>query len=629
MTISRKMARYFGSNPLGQPLKDPYLETRLFRSRIITGFLLLLLVISGLLSRYFWLQVINHEEFRTQSVNNQVRMVPVAPNRGLIYDRRGRPVAENLPAYRLEIIPEKVADTEEVIRALGAIVELPDDALEQFNKDRIRYRSFEAVPLKFNLSEEEVARFAVDRHLYPGVDVVSYLSRHYPYRDLLTHVLGYVGRIDERDLAEINQDDYRANSHIGKSGIEKQYEYLLHGRSGLETVETNVQGRVIQVLERKDPLHGDDLVLSLDMVVQQVAWDALGDRPGSVVAMNPNDGSVLAMVSKPAFDPNLFVHGISSKAYKAILDAPGRALFNRAIQGSFEPGSTLKPFVGLAGLEEGVTTIDRRIFSSGKYFLPGVSRPYRDWREGGHGWVTVESALEVSANTYFYQVAVELGIDRIHDYLSQFGFGAPTGVDLPGEASGVLPSREWKRAKFNQPWYPGETVIGGIGQGYNVVTPMQLATALTTLVNGGYRYEPRLLYASKKPGDEQAQRVSAPLEHQVPVVNEANWQAIRNGMHRVIHGSAGSARALLPLDGFEMAGKSGTAQVVKQSQDEEKQAANIADHLRHHALFIAYAPFDQPSIVVAVVVEHGGGGSRQAAPVAKSVIEAWLAQEPQ
>ncbi len=623
-----KFKRLLGGR-LGRPLKDPYLETRLFRSRIVTGFVLLLLVVAGLTLRYFWLQVVQHEEFKTQSINNQVKMVPVAPNRGLIYDRRGRPVAENLPAYRLEIVPEKVEDLEQTILALGALVELPEDVLERFNKDRNRYRSFDAVPLKFNLDENEVARFAVDRHRYPGVDVVPYLSRYYPYKELLTHVLGYVGRIDENDLADIDTDDYRSNTHIGKSGIEKQYEHRLHGSSGLETAETNVQGRVIQVLERRDPQHGDDLVLSLDIAVQQAAWDALGDRPGSVVAINPNDGSVLAMVSKPAFDPNPFVYGISSAAYKAILDSPGRALFNRAIQGSFEPGSTLKPFVGLAGLEVGISTVGRRVFSSGKFFLPGVSRPYRDWREGGHGWVNIESALEMSVNSYFYQMALDLGIDRLHDYLSQFGFGQLTGVDLPGEATGILPSRAWKRGRFNQPWYPGETVIAGIGQGFNVVTPLQLAVALSTLANGGQRFEPRLLYAAKEPGNERVQRIQAPLAEQVVIKNTANWDAVRSGMHRVIHGSAGTARALLPLAGYEMAGKSGTAQVVKMSQDQAKQSSNVADHLRHHALFIAYAPFDQPAIVVAVVVENGGGGSREAAPVARSTIDAWLAQEPE
>ncbi len=623
-----KFRRLIGS-PAGRPLKDPYLETRLFRSRIVTGFALLLLVVAGLMLRYFWLQVIQHEKFSAQSNNNQVKLVPVAPNRGLIYDRRGRPIAENRPAYRLEIVPEKVADIEQIFAALGALVELPEDARQRFDKDRLRYRSFDAVPIKFNLNEEEVARFAVDRHRYPGVDVVPYLARHYPYKELLTHALGYVGRIDENDLATVDPVNYRASTHIGKSGIEKQYEARLHGRSGMEKVETNVQGRVIQVLERQDPQHGDDLVLALDIAVQQAAWAALGDRPGSVVAINPNDGSVLAMVSKPAFDPNPFVYGISAAAYQAILDAPGQALFNRAIQGSFEPGSTLKPFVGLAALEEGVATRDRRVFSSGKFFLPGVSRPYRDWNERGHGWVNIESALEISVNSYFYQLALDLGIDRMHDFLAQFGFGQITGVDVPGEAAGILPSRAWKRERFKQPWYPGETVIAGIGQGFNVVTPLQLAVALATLVNGGQRFEPRLLYAAKQPGDQRAQRIWAPVGGQVPVRDAENWQAVQQGLRRVIHGPAGTARALLPLDGYEMAGKSGTAQVVQMSQDQDKQSSDVAANLRHHALFIAYAPFDKPAIVVAVVVEHGGGGSREAAPVARSVIDAWLAQEPE
>lgn len=621
--------RRLNGNRAARALKDPYLETRLFRSRIVTGFLLLLLLVAGLMMRYFWLQVIKHEEFSTQSTNNQVKLVPVAPNRGLIYDRRGRPIAENVPAYRLEIIPEKVRDIEQTIAALGALVELPEDARERFDKDRRRYRSFDAVPIKFNLDENEVARFAVDRHRYPGVDVVSYLARYYPYKELLTHALGYVGRIDENDLTTVDPDDYRASTHIGKSGIEKQYEARLHGRSGMEKVETNVQGRVIQVLERQDPQHGDDLVLSLDIAVQQAAWAALGDRPGSVVAINPDDGSVLAMVSKPAFDPNPFVYGIRPAAYQAILEAPGQALFNRATQGSFEPGSTFKPFVGLAGLEAGVTTIDRRIFSSGKFFLPGVSRPYRDWNERGHGWVNIETALEISVNSYFYQLALDLGIDRMHDYLAQFGFGQLTGVDVPGETAGVLPSRAWKRERFNQPWYPGETVIAGIGQGFNVVTPLQLAVALATLVNGGQRFEPRLLYAVKQPGDQRVQRIQAPLGGQVPINNVENWHAVQQGLRRVIHGSAGTARALLPLNGYEMAGKSGTAQVVRMAQDQAKQSSDVAANLRHHALFIAYAPFDKPAIVVAVVVEHGGGGSREAAPVAKSVIDAWLSQDPE
>lgn len=610
------------------PLKDAAAETRLFTRRVYTGFMVVLAAMLMLLARYVWLQVVHHDEFTVRSTNNRVRLVPVAPNRGLIYDRRGRPVAENRPAYRLEIVPEKAGDLDTVLAQLATLVELPPDVREQFERDRRRYRHFDAVPLKFNLDEHEVARFAVDRHRFPGVDIVPYLTRYYPYGELLTHVLGYVGRMDEDDLAQVDTRNYRATTHVGKNGIERQYETLLHGRSGLEKVETNAGGRVIRSLERSDPEHGADLVLALDILVQQAAWDALGDRAGAVVALDPADGAVLAMVSKPAFDPNAFVNGISAAGYRAILEAPGRALFNRAIQGGYEPGSTLKPFIGLAGLELGVVTREQRVFSNGRFFLAGLDRPFRDWREGGHGWVDIGGALEQSVNTYFYQLALNLGIDRMHDYLAQFGFGAPTGIDVPGESAGVLPSRDWKRARHNQPWYPGETVIAGIGQGFNVVTPLQLANALTVLINDGTRRAPRLGYATKAGHDAQATPIAAPVIGRVAIVDRANWDVVHDGMRRVVHGQQGTARALLPTEGYELAGKSGTAQVVQLAQDEKYDESRVAEHLRHHALFIAYAPADRPTIAVAAVVEHGGGGSRQAAPVAKAVIDAWLAQGP-
>lgn len=609
-----------------RPIKDQAQEGRQFAARAALAFFIISAALLLLVCRYIYLQVINYEEFATRSTSNQVRVLPVAPNRGLIYDRRGRPVAENRPAYRLELVPEEVDDVEATIARLGRIIELPEDALERFETNRRRYREFDSVPLKFNLSEEEVARFAVDRHRFNGVDVVPYLARHYPQGELLTHVLGYVGRLDVNDLNRVDESNYRGTSHIGKNAIERYYEDRLHGVSGLEKVETNAQGRTLKVLERVDPVHGDDLVLSLDVQVQRAAWEALGDRPGAVVAMDPTDGSVLAMVSKPAYDPNLFVHGISSADYSAILNAAGRPLFNRPLLGGYEPGSTIKPFVALAGLELGVVEVEDEVFSGGEFYLPNVSRPYRDWKRGGHGSVNLYEALEESVNSYFYQLALDLGIDRMHDYLAQFGFGAPTGLDLLGENAGVLPSRDWKRGQLAEPWYPGETVIAGIGQGFNVTTPLQLANALATLVNGGTRYEPRLLYAAKRAGHEQAAKEHAPVALQVPVINPDNWSSVHEGMRRVVHGVHGTARAIVPEDGLVMAGKSGTAQVVAQARDEDMDE-NTASHLRHHALFVAYAPFDAPAIVVATVVEHGGGGSREAAPVARAVIDSWLDQE--
>jgi penicillin-binding protein 2 len=608
------------------PLKDPAQESRRFAGRAAVAFALVAAALLLLAARYFYLQVFSYDEFATRSISNRVRVVPVAPNRGLIYDRRGRPVAQNRPAYRLEVVPEKAGELEPLLERLGAIIELPEDVRERFERNRSRYRVFDGVPLKFNLDEAEVARFAVDRHRFNGVEIVPYLARHYPHGELLTHVLGYVGRIDVDDLERVDEGNYRGTTHIGKTGIERYYEAALHGTSGIEKVETNSQGRTLQVLERTPPVHGDDLVLSLDLEVQRAAWDALGERPGAVVAIDPNDGAVLAMVSKPAYDPNPFVHGIGAAAYRAILEAPGRPLFNRTLLGGYEPGSTIKPFVGLAGLELGVIDDRDEVFSGGEFYLPNVSRPYRDWKRGGHGTVDIYEALEESVNTFFYQLALDLGIDRMHDYLEQFGFGAPTGIDLVGENSGVLPSRAWKRSQFNQPWYPGETVIAGIGQGFNVTTPVQLANALVALANGGTRFAPRLLYAVKHPGNEQADRVAAPVAVRVPVQQAGHWDTVREGMRRVVHGAKGTARRIRPADGTVIAGKSGTAQVVAQARDEDMDE-DTAEHLRHHALFIAYAPFDAPSIVVAAVVEHGGGGSAEAAPVARAVLDAWLSQE--
>jgi penicillin-binding protein 2 len=612
-------------------IKDERDEQRLFENRAWVGFVVIALCILVLLGRYVWLQVFAFESFSTRSENNRVAVRPVVPNRGVIYDRRGRVIAENRPAYRLEIVPEKVPGKQQGLEAfldeLSILIVIDDDDRKAFHKSRRNYRVFDSVPLKFNLSEQEVARFSVNRHRFHGVDVVPYLSRHYPYGPLLTHVLGYTGRLDADDISSVDEGNYRGTRTIGKIGIEKFQEKALHGTSGFERVETNVRGRVLKVLERQDAVSGTDLVLSIDVAVQQAAWDALGDRPGSVVAIDPVDGSVITLVSKPGYDPNAFVGGISQQAYREILSAPGRPLFNRALNGGYEPGSTIKPFVGLAGLELGVVTPETRVFSNGKFYIEGYDRPYRDWKDTGHGWVDIGEALEQSVNTYFYQLAMDMGIDRMHDYLAQFGFGSVTGIDVPGEGRGLLPSREWKRAAHDQPWYPGETVIAGIGQGFNVVTPLQLANALAALVNGGTRYAPRLLYASKPAGVERAKRVKAPVEFEVPVRDPQDWQTILDGMDRVVNGLRGTARRIAVDAPFRIAGKTGTAQVYQLAAVKQYDVDEVAEHLRDHALFIAFAPVDAPRIAIAVVVEHGGGGSTAAAPVARATLDAWLEQE--
>lgn len=612
-------------------IKDERDERRLFEVRAWVGFVCIVLLMLALLGRYVWLQVFAFDSYVTRSENNRVAVRPVVPNRGVIYDRRGRVIAENQPAYRLEIVPEKVpgklSGLEALLDELANLIDLSDDDRKAFHKSRGNYRSFDSVPLKFKLSESEVARFAVNRHRLQGVDVVPYLSRHYPHGELLAHILGYTGRLDEDDISAVDEGNYRGTRTIGKIGIEKFQEKELHGISGFERVETNVLGRVLKVLERKDAIPGMDLVLSIDVAVQQAAWEALGDRPGSVVAIDPADGSVIALVSKPAYDPNAFVGGISQKAYSEILNAPGRPLFNRALNGGYEPGSTLKPFVGLAGLEMDLVTAETRVFSNGNFYIQGYDRPYRDWRDGGHGWVDIRSALEQSVNTYFYQLAMNMGIDRMHDYLAQFGFGSVTGIDVPGEGKGLLPSRDWKRSALGEPWYPGETVIAGIGQGFNVVTPLQLANAVTALVNGGTRYAPRLLYAAKPAGAEKARRVSAPVELQIPVRDPQDWQTILEGMELVVNGTRGTARKVAVDAHFRTGGKTGTAQVYQLEARKEDNPDEVAEHLRDHAWFIAFAPVDAPRVAIAVVVEHGGGGSTAAAPVARVTLDAWLDQE--
>ena len=609
-----------------RPLKDSRDEQLLFARRAKEGFAIILVLFIGLALRYFYLQVLRHDDYAMRSESNRVHVQAITPNRGLIYDRRGRILAENRPAFRLELIPEDTDDVEKTLAALGALITISDEELARFRRTRQRYRDFESIPVRFNLDESEVARLVVNRHRFQGVEVVPYLARFYPYGAMLTHLLGYVGRIDKRDLANLDAGNYRGTSHIGKIGVERYYEQDLHGISGLERVETNARGRVLKVLERQDPVPGSDLVLAVDVAVQKAAWDTLGDRAGAVIAINPADGSVIAMVSKPAYDANAFVHGISNSAYQAILAAPERPLFNRALGGGYEPGSTLKPFIGLAGLEMGVIGINERVFSNGEFFLEGQERPFRDWKDGGHGWVEIRRALEESVNTYFYTLALALGVDRIHEYLDLFGFGKPTGIDLPGEGSGLLPSRDWKRGRYGEPWYPGETVISGIGQGFNVVTPLQMANALATLVNGGIRMAPRLLYAVKKPGDAKAERRASPIQLRVPVKDREAWRAVLDGMRRVVNGVQGTARQVALDADYVIAGKTGTAQVFALAQDQEYEESEVAEHLRHHALFIAFAPYENPRIAVAVVVDHGGSGTRDAAPIARAVLDAWLAQ---
>jgi penicillin-binding protein 2 len=603
------------------PLKDPYRESRIFSARIITAIVLVLILLGIVLARYYSLQISHYETYRTQSERNRVQLQPLPPKRGLIFDRNGVLLADNRPSYILSIVRERVSDLETTLAEVQVLVPVSDSDLENFNKRLQRRRPYEAVPLRFRLTEEERARFAVNRYRLPGVVVDAQLLRHYPHGELFSHALGYVGRINEREAMELDESNYRGTFHVGKVGVEKYYEDILHGDVGYQNVESNAHGRVLRVLERHDPSPGVNLTLHLDIRVQQAAYDALGDRRGAVVAIDPRTGGVLALVSTPGFDANLFVNGISSADYSALRDSPDVPLFNRAVQGQYPPGSTVKPMMSMAGLQAGLVTPETTVPDPGWYRLPGDSRRYRDWilriRGTGHApQVDLKMAIAQSCDVYFYDLARRLTIDRMHDYLAPFGLGSRTGIDTTNERSGVLPSTRWKRAAMAQPWYPGETLSAGIGQGYMLTTPLQLAVATTVLASRGERHVPRLLKAV------DGEPVTAPVLEPV-AASEENWRAVHEGMLEVVHGRHGTARKLSDGIQYAMAGKTGTAQVIGIAQNAVYDEDEVAERHRHHGLFIAFAPEEAPTIAVAIIVENGGG-SAAASPIARKVIDTWL-----
>lgn len=602
-------------------IKDPALEAALFRRRAWLAFAVVLLALGGLGARFAWLQIHRHAEFQLRSEENRVRLRPLAPARGLIYDRNGVLLAENVPQYRLELVPEQVGDVEATVRRLAELLDLGDEEIRRFHDERRARRRFENVPLKLQLSEEEIARFAVHRHEFPGVEVVPYLTRYYPHGELFAHVVGYVGRIDRDDRQRLDPRRYAGSTHVGKTGIERHYEPRLIGVPGYERVETNAQGRALRVLSRQAPVQGEHLYLTIDARLQAAAVAAFAGQSGAAVAIDPRTGEVLALVSNPGFDPNLFVNGISRADYAALTDAIERPLFNRAIAGGYEPGSTMKPFVALAGLDERLIRPETRIWSSGEFSLPGLSQVWRDWRAGGHGFVDLDEAMAQSVNTYFYQLAVQLGIDRLSRRLAAFGFGAPTGIDLAGEGAGVLPSREWKRRVRNQDWFPGETVLAGIGQGYWVVTPLQLAHATATLASGGIPRPPHLLRAVHGRVGGEPEPVPPPPPGPPVTTQPAHLEAVKRSMLAVMHGPTGTARASAFGAPYRIAGKTGTAQRVRRR---ETGSGPLPPHLRHRASFIAFAPAEAPTIAVAVVVEQAESGSRSAAPIARRILDAWL-----
>ena len=603
-------------------IKDHIREEQAFLSRAVIAGLLVILALGLLGVRLMQLQIFEHEHFTTLSKDNRVKLVPLAPTRGLIYDHNGVLLALNRPAYSLELIPEQVKDIDATLERLGKYIDVSDDDLERFHNLRRRKRRFDSVPIRVNLNLEEAARFAVVRHLFPGIDIKAQLLRHYPYAEATSHVLGYVGRISKRDLENIDPSNYAGTSHIGKTGVEKTYEPILHGAVGVQQVEVNSVGRIARVLEETPPLPGQDLHLHLDINLQRIALEALGDHNGAVVALDPKTGGILVLASKPGYDPNLFVEGIGSKAYKALQSDRKRPLYDRAVRGHYPPGSTIKPFIGLGGLETGTIRYDTSVYCPGYYQLPGLEHKYRDWKKWGHGPMDLDSAITQSCDVYYYKLAHDMGIDTLSTFLSEFGFGRRTGIDLTGESRGILPSREWKRRTKRQPWYPGETVIAGIGQGYFLTTPLQLATATAALANNGHLVTPHIVDYIESRSDHSKNPIPPHME-QIPIQSQDNWDDVHSAMLHVVNSLRGTAKRI-QTDFYSIAGKTGTAQVFTVGQEEEYEEENVSKKNRDHALFIAYAPAEDPQIAIAVVVENGGHGGSTAAPVARKVMDAYL-----
>lgn len=606
-------------------VKDNHREVSLHNARLRVASVFMVLLLAVLLVRLVQLQVVRYDLYSTISDANRIQTLPVPPNRGLILDRTGTVLAENRPSFSLNIVREQVVDLEATLALLQQRLQLEDSELRRFRERlRRRQRPMESVPLRGNLSAEEMAIVAVDRHRLPGVLIESELQRYYPHADLLSHALGYVNRINEEDLELLDPVNYQGTHYVGRTGVERQYESVLHGRVGFRQVETNAFGQVMRVLDSTDPQPGSDIGLHLDLETQKAAWDAMAGRRGAVVALDPQTGGIIAFASTPGFDPNLFVNGISTGDYRYYADHPDRPLYNRAIQGQYPPGSTIKPAVALAALHYGVVDPHFTISDPGFFRLPGNAHQYRDWKKGGHGMVDLHKSVVVSCDTYYYTVSHRLGVQRLSSFLDGFGLGRPTGIDIPNELGGILPNEAWKQKVLRQPWFPGETLIMGIGQGYMLMTPLQLALEAAVLANRGLMVTPTFLRSID--GSE----LRVPARRRTVVVNNPEWWAqVNSAMEDVVHSTSGTAHWSVGRDiSYHMAAKTGTAQVKGIKQGEVYREHEVPERLRDHALFVAYAPSEAPRIAVGVIVENGAHGSTTAAPIARKVIDTWLFKQP-
>ncbi|TOH80429.1 penicillin-binding protein 2 [Vibrio parahaemolyticus] len=609
-------------------IRDYQAEARLFASRAIVAFFGIVILMGLLVANMYNIQVNQFQDYQTRSNDNRIKVVPIAPNRGLIYDRNGVLLAENRPVFNLELTPEKIKDIDATIQELQTILEITPEQIERFHRERKRTRRFKSVPLLTQLNEKQVAVFSVNQYRFPGVEISATLKRYYPYGEVLTHVIGYVSRINDRDMQRLIREEkdanYQATRDIGKLGIEKYYEDLLHGTAGYQEVEVNSRGRVIRTLKYVPPVPGKDIVLNLDINLQLYVHQLLDGRRGSAIVLDPRDNGVLAMVSSPSYDPNAFVHGISGKAYRDLLNDKNRPLVNRTTLGIYPPASTIKPFMAVAALQEDVITPNTTRNDPGYWRIPNSdTRPFRDWLRWGHGRVDVIKSIEESVDTFYYQIAYDLGIDRISNWMMMFGFGDYTGIDIYEESKANMPTRDWKMSRHKTPWYKGDTIPVGIGQGYWTATPMQIAKATSVLVNNGAVSAPHLLKSTIDNGDNFEEQETSEYVTYPPIQNvpEKYWDIAKEGMRRVNHGTRGTARRSFYNMSYQTAGKSGTAQVFGLGENEEYNADEIAEHLRDHALFTGFAPFDDPKVIVTLVLENAGGGSSNGGPMARKIFD--------
>jgi penicillin-binding protein 2 len=623
--------------PRSVRIKDHHAEQQLFEQRAVVAAMIMLIALGMVIARLAWLQVVKYDYFSALSQGNRIRIEPVPPNRGLILDRNGMPLATNAPSYQLELTREQVQDVDGTLAGIAELHLIDKDDIPALKRDIRGRRSFDAVPIKLQLTEEELARFAARRHQFPGVEIRPRLTRYYPLAESSVHGIGYVGAISEEDKKRLNLDDYAGTTLTGKSGVEYAYESQLHGKAGFQQLLVNAQGRSVDRigteaanLERREPVAGNDLFLTIDVRIQQIAEEALRGQRASAVAIDPANGDVIAFVSTPAFDPNLFARGLTRQQYLALTEDPNRPMYDRALRGVYPPGSTIKPMMAMAGLEYGVVTSDTTRFCRGLYRMPGVSRPWRDWDLRGHGTVDMRKAIATSCDVYFYDLANQMGVDRIHAYLAQFGMGSLTGIDIPGEKNGLLPSTDWKKRAFKrkeaQMWFPGDTISIGIGQGYMTATPLQLAHSTATIASRGKRFKPRLVRAIRDVTTGEVRELQPEALPPVHTNNPAAWDYAIGGMYDVANASYGTARGAMMNPHYKAAGKSGTAQVFTVAASEKvRKAHELAEHLRDHALFIAFAPVEAPRIAVAVIIENApGGGSKFAAPIARRIMDAYL-----